>query len=732
MDAPSEPARLSPRVAVLVALLALVVRVGYELHLHADDGPVGRMGTAIMGDERAYDALARDFADDGAQRTRAFYQEPMYAWLVGLAYRIAPPSPPPYEAPSIVLPSGVHTTIFWLQHVFGVATAVLVAALGMRAGGARVGLIAGLLAALSGPLVFHEAMLLKSSAGLLVFTATLLLWTTAWRDGGRARAAALGLLTGLGILLRGNMYLLLPFVCLSLALRRDERGRGAALVDGVVCGLAALLPLVPVTLHNLALGDRVLTTYQSGTNALIGMPDDDSVRTAIAYQPLEAGRGDALYEEIDAVTLAERLAGRALKSHEVSATLWDEWRRRVGERPGTAVLRAVAKAASTFHGDEVPDVKDWQFFRLTIGWLGTPLSDFHLVGPLALLGVFVALRSRRGGSDGRRARLVVLAGLAVVVVTLALFYVMGRYRLSAAPCLWVLAALAVDAGWRRWTSGARALPAALGLVVLAFGVTTWTGRLTIRPDVRGAQSWQVSWSNDASVSAHQARVATDAAEAERHRDLAVAAARRSLELAPLFPSAHATLVRALDLETDVLEPRSGEALEAAWRMLLVMEGARTGVDVGDPLAAPLGDVQRATVALRQTPSRPGGDGYAGRSLAFAARRVAQDLRAGDELPFAVALLDASLAFDPGEPLAWAQRGQVMRRLGQPNEALANYRRAEAEGVDTAELHNNLGNLLLDLARPAEALPHFERALELLPGNPVILRNIDRARAAIGG
>lgn len=732
MDDRSEPARLDRRLAVVVALLALLVRVGYEAHLHGDDGPVGRTGTAIMGDERAYDALARSFADGTFERERAFYQEPLYAWLVGRAYRAAPPAPHALPEPAVVVPSAVHAAIFWSQHLLGVVTAVLVAALGVRAGGPRVGVIAGVLAALSGPAVFHEAMLLKSSAGLFVFTATLLLWTDAWRDGGRLRAVALGALTGVGILLRGNMYLLLPLVCLSLALRRHPRGRGAALLDGVVCGLAALVPLLPVTWHNVALGDRVLTTYQAGTNAVIGMPDDDSVRAAIAYQPLVAGRGDALYEETDAIALAERLAGRELASHEVSDELWDEWRRRVAERPGTAALRGLAKAASTFHGDEIPDVKDWQFFRRTVGWLGTPLSDFHLVGPLALLGVFVALRSRR---PGRRARLVVLAGLGVVVVTLALFYVMGRYRLSAAPCLWILAALAVDAGWRRWTSGSRALPAALGLAVLAFGLTTWTGRLTIRPDVHGAAGVQASWVNDASVSLHRARTTHDPAAAARHRDLAVAAARRALELAPRFPAAHATLVRALDLRTDVLAPRAAEATDAAWRMLLAMESQRTGIDAVDVLGRPLRDVQAAAVELRGRPSRPGGEAYAGRSLAFAARRVAQDLRAPDELPLALDLVDASLELEPDSAIAWLLRADKLRDLGRLDEALESYRRAEALGVsgdDAPKLHNNLGNLLLDLGRPTEALPRFERAAELLPGNPTIAANIARARAALDG
>ncbi len=725
-DAPASP-RFDTRIAVVVALLALLVRVGYELHLHSDDGPVGRMGTVIMGDERAYDALARNFANDDFARERAFYQEPMYAWLVSWAYAVAPPPELSEDDQSVIELAGVHTFIYWTQHLLGVLTAVLVAALGVRAGGARVGLIAGLLAAVSGPLVFHEAMLLKSSAGLFVFTATLLLWTTTWKRGGRARAAALGALTGLGILLRGNMYLLLPLVCVSLALRKDARGRGQALIDGIICGLAALLPLVPVTLHNLALGDRVLTTYQSGTNAIIGMPESDDVRAAIAYMPLIAGRGDALYEEADAVQLAEQLAGRTLASHEVSATWWSEWRRRVGARPGVAALRAFAKAASTFHGDEIPDVKDWQFFRRTVAWLGTPLSDFHFVGPLALVGALLALLSRR---PGRRARLIVLAGLGVVVITLALFYVMGRYRLSAAPCLWILAAFAIDEGWTRFRSGKRLVPIVVGVLVAIFGTVTWLGHWTIRPDIRGANSFQTSWVNDASVSLQRAKLSSNPTEAREYRDLAVAAARQSLELAPTYPDAHQKVVRAYDLSTTVLEPLTDEAHRAAWRLLLALEQQRTGQPQTNAATASPSTVRREAARLRRLPSREGSEAYVSKPLADTALRLAQDLRRDGAFEEALELVDVSLKRAPGVIEAFVERGLILKKIGRPTEALSAYQRALDAGIDTPELHNNLGNLLLQLARPAEALPHFERAAALMPGNATIERNIQRAREAL--
>src|SRR6185295_10785633 len=166
--------------------------------------------------------------------------------------------------------------------------------------GRRAGLLAGLFAACSGPAIFTESMLLKEGCALLLWVASLHLWLDLLEDRAplRRRAALLGLLLGLGILLRGNTYLLLGAVLLTLALRVAGRRR---LPQAALVLLVALLALSPATLFNLRRGDLVLTTYQAGSNAAIGMPDDPTVWRGVIYEPIEAGHGDAMYEESDAI-----------------------------------------------------------------------------------------------------------------------------------------------------------------------------------------------------------------------------------------------------------------------------------------------------------------------------------------------------------------------------------------------------------------------------------------------
>ncbi|MEO5896140.1 MAG: tetratricopeptide repeat protein [Vicinamibacterales bacterium] len=64
-------------------------------------------------------------------------------------------------------------------------------------------------------------------------------------------------------------------------------------------------------------------------------------------------------------------------------------------------------------------------------------------------------------------------------------------------------------------------------------------------------------------------------------------------------------------------------------------------------------------------------------------------------------------------------------------ALAKYRDAVARRPEDAEAHSNLGQVLVRLGRPAEALPHFDRAIELIQGRWAYHFNRARALRLLG-
>jgi len=652
---------LGRKALIAVALVAALMRVSWEVALRTDDGPVGTLAHHLLGDERAYDGFARQVAAGTLHRERAFYQEPVYAWTVGQLYKLWPPPPLPPLA-TIVPHAPVHDGIIIAQHLMGVAMAVLVASLGARCLGPRAGLLAGLFAACSGPALFNESMLLKEGCALLLWVTSLHLWLDLLQDRGRPprRAVLLGLLLGLGILLRGNTYLLLGLVLLTLLLRTGGRRRplAAALVL-----LAALLALSPATIHNLRRGDLVLSTYQAGSNAAIGMPDDPTVWRGVIYEPIHAGHGDALYEEDDAIAVAQAAEGRRLTGREISRWWWQHTLEVVRARPAVAAQRVLRKLAYTFHPDEVPDVEDWLFFRKAVPWLATPLSDMTVIGPLALCGLLLL--------SWRRTELLVVRGSVLAVATsLALFYVFGRYRLSAAPGLWILAAGALVAGWDLLrTPGRRQAglaAAALALVLVA------AGQVPLRPDVGGLQ---VSWSNLASLELELAARAPDAASAQAHRDRAAAAARESLRLAPGYPEARSLLINVLDYDSELVTPRRDEATDQAWRLLLVMEAERTGRAAFELLDRPLPVVRQAALALLPQRSLPERELYVAAAEARACRRIAAELEAPDDLDLGLELMQRAAALEPGEPANWVMLGVMHERKDDQPAAIAAYEHA---------------------------------------------------------
>lgn len=81
---------------------------------------------------------------------------------------------------------------------------------------------------------------------------------------------------------------------------------------------------------------------------------------------------------------------------------------------------------------------------------------------------------------------------------------------------------------------------------------------------------------------------------------------------------------------------------------------------------------------------------------------------------AVALWSDTVARRPDNPRARNHLGNALAQAGRPADALPHYEAALRLAPGDAEAHNNLGNALTALGRAAEALPHFERAVQLEP------------------
>ncbi|NMB73839.1 MAG: hypothetical protein GYA21_01765 [Myxococcales bacterium] len=353
-----------------------------------------------------------------------FHQEPLYPYLVGLTYRLFGPDP---------------RFVFAWQMVLGVLAVLLVFGIARRMFGELCGAVAGVLAALCGPVFYYECLLLRDS--VIVFWGLLLVWL--WLlalERERPWLWALGgVAGGMAVLLKSTFALLLAAMLAWLLVRRRREPRALlrALLPAV---LGFVLALAPAVSRNVAVGAPPFAFASVGTV------------TFVAANTADAPAGEGFF----------------VSPAHLARILWESEGRflpALGLTVGTHsnVLRwlglLVAKLAYSFHWYEIPVNTDFYVFRTYAPILRLPVV-FGLLGPLALLGMAVFFR--RGIH-----RFWPLLALALVhLLAMLVMHPCSRYRapMTAALVPFAAAALVWLAGLAR-AGRLRCLVAALGALL---------------------------------------------------------------------------------------------------------------------------------------------------------------------------------------------------------------------------------------------------------------------------
>ena len=306
------PHRRLPRLSfrtqlALVGLLALALRVAYAL-LDAED-------PGITGDADWYHEMANLLADGKG------YDNPFD--IVGTGFERtggdAPPTAfhPPLFPALLALPSLVGLDSYTAHELFacamGAGTAVVVALVGRELAGPRVGLLAGLLAAVSATLIGTDSVLMSEALyGLLIATVLLAAVITVRRPT-RVNLAALGLMIGLSALTRGEAVCLLLVLALPVALRASASTR-QALGRFAIVALVAALTIAPWTARNWMAFDRPVLVTTTDGSVLAGANSDQTYygQSIGSWTPQGFERAGGPAPENEAV-LAAQLRERAIE-----------------------------------------------------------------------------------------------------------------------------------------------------------------------------------------------------------------------------------------------------------------------------------------------------------------------------------------------------------------------------------------------------------------------------------
>lgn len=406
---PWDSAGTSFAAVVIVAFGARLVHLAESRAIPFFDHPIS--------DGRIYDLWAQGIVAGDWLGRDVFYQAPLYPYFLAVVQLVVGHDP------------------WWMRFV-QIAVGALGCGFACLAGrnlfSHRAGFAAGVILALYPPAIFFDGILQKSV--LDGFFMSLLMWllSTAGAASRTGRMVAAGAVLGCFALTRENALLLAPIVALWLVVNRPPAAgtRRWAPLGGLAAGMA--LTLLPVGVRNKVVGGEfALTTSQSGPNFYIG----NHAGANGEYQPLRIGRGDPLYERIDARELAEADAGRPLSPAEVSAYWWGRAVAFVRAEPGEWLRLMGRKAALCINWYEIADAEDIYYYEKEcrlIRWLGA-IGHFGVLGPLAVAGMVLSWPRRRSLRLWYVVVPIWLAGT-------ALFFVNARYRFPIVPVVALFAA----------------------------------------------------------------------------------------------------------------------------------------------------------------------------------------------------------------------------------------------------------------------------------------------------
>jgi hypothetical protein len=338
--------------------------------------------------------------------------ETWYRWWGGKEIFQQAPLYPYLLAGLLMVSGGSVTWVLLVQLVIGALQPLVVYRLATRLFDARVGLAAATLAALYGPFIFHQGVVLRDWLPPLLEPLALLALLRA-RDNTRGWMWAVsGAALGLALLAKETILVFLPIVFLWILFdqRRTWRQAGRA-GTWVLVGL--LLSLSPLFLRNIVVKAPVFALSNRAAEGIIEGNAADGFPVSLVH-PLSM-RG-----------ILERSQGRLRAViQETLRTYQGDWLRFF--RLQLLKLRAlgdpfeVPNNTSFYYGVELSPV-----LRGTLG--------YGIVFPLGLAGFLLSLRA------WRRHVLVALYGLTMVGGLMAV-PILARYRLVLVPVLLLYAAV---------------------------------------------------------------------------------------------------------------------------------------------------------------------------------------------------------------------------------------------------------------------------------------------------
>jgi Tfp pilus assembly protein PilF/4-amino-4-deoxy-L-arabinose transferase-like glycosyltransferase len=600
-----------------IFVLAVLIRLLYVFQVRGNPF----FGNPVV-DSLTYDLQAREIAGGNWLGSDVFWQAPLYPYFLALLYKIS---------------GGGILFARALQALLGGVNCVLVYLVAGKIFGRVVGIASGFAMALLGTAVFFDCELLAPV--LIIFLSLVLVYLMLQLKMNPLRWLSCGLVLGILIIAHGLAALFFPaaLVWIALTLKGKHSGK-KTLACCLMFALGCAIPVSSVTLRNYIVGnDFVPVSSNAGINFYIGnSPDYDhtvGLRPGLKWErlnrePLDLGL--ARHSQRSAFFVKKALA--SISSH-----------------PAQWIFLLAKKLYLFWNGNEVGRNQGIYPFRTyssvlrLLLWKYFVAFPFGLVGPLALVGIFIAWR------EHCRIGLVSLFVLATVV-SVIMFFVCSRYRMTAVPFLLMFAVFFVVWAVKAIRAGAwgKIIMPLTAFGVLCIVLNMGTGRM---PSAFGADDY----------------FALGSSCFERgYNERALKYYEKALDLRPGYP--------------DVLYNMGNMYLKDK--------------EYGKAIGAYASAVESEPAFV---------EAYYNMGVAYSGLA---------EYDSAKAAYRESLRLRPGLVQAMVSLGDVFIREEMPDSARPLYERALELDPGNALAHHNLAIVYYAEGRPEEALMHLEEAMRL--------------------
>jgi len=362
----------------------------------------------FLSDASTYRLWASKIAAGSSYLGPAFPMGPLYPYFLALCLNLG---------------SGFYSALF-LQVIFGTIAAFNIYAITKRIFDKKAGLIAAFMAAIYGPFVFYDGLLLSESLQLVLMSFALLLIIPAKGKKNKIIIYFIsGILIGLTALGRGTILIFPLFAaiywfCRFITEKRKKNSRylkqAAMILIGTLCGI------LPATIHNISNGEFVPISSNFGINFYIGNNPD---ATGSYNEP----RGLNLSSDFTGRQIAEKESGRKLKSAEVSEFWFDRAFDFIKNDPVEFTAGLFKKAWLYFWYFDIPQAESIQIHhRFSPAFWILPRGYWFVLIP-GLIGIVLSARNEP--------KWLLIMLLMSSVAGVMIFFVIGRFKLVGSIAL---------------------------------------------------------------------------------------------------------------------------------------------------------------------------------------------------------------------------------------------------------------------------------------------------------